>query len=282
MYLSVRTMYHIHGDGIEFVVVELPDHFDFRIRQLERQIELYKGHFKTNVAFSLEHISRYQREVLIGNGVPFVCIPDQIYLPFLGMLLTNRFHDNASVDADRLSPTAQALFLLLAYGSESDRYSKTRAAKILGVTNTTMTRASKQLNAADVTLEETEGTKTYIRKAVQGADFFEAGKPYLIDPIQRIAYVREADDMWDLPEAGETALSVLSMLNPPAVKTRAIWKNDMKSKDYIMVDPKFETADDYIRLEEWKYSPKLFARDGKVDPISLYCALRDDPDERIQ
>ena len=49
-----------------------------------------------------------------------------------------------------------------------------------------------------------------------------------------------------------------------------------------MIDPELETEDDYICLEEWKYSPKLFARDGKVDPISLYCTLRDDPDERIQ
>ncbi|MGI6735988.1 MAG: hypothetical protein ACOX41_01580 [Anaerovoracaceae bacterium] len=282
LYLSVRTMYRIHGDGIEFVVVEIPDHSGFRIRQLKKQIELYKEYFSTNVAFSLEHISRYQREVLIGNGVPFVCLPDQIYLPFLGILLAKRFHENTEVNVDKLSPVAQTLFLLLAYGGENDRYSKTIAAKILGVTNTTITRASKQLNAIGVTLEETEGTKTYIRKAVQGADFFEAGKPYLIDPIQRIVYAREANDMWDLPEAGETALSGLSMLNPPAVKTRAIWKNDVKSKNYIMIDPELETEDDYIRLEEWKYSPKLFARDGKVDPISLYCTLRDDPDERIQ
>ena len=282
LYLSVRTMYRIHGDGIEFVIVELPDNSGFRIRQLKRQIELYKGYFSTNVAFSLEHISRYQREVLIGNGVPFVCLPDQIYLPFLGILLQNRFHENAAVNVDKLSPVAQALFLLLAYGSGSDRYNKTSAAKILGVTNTTITRASKQLNAVGVTLEETEGTKIYIRKAVQGADFFETGRPYLIDPIQQILYVREADDMRGLPEAGETALSGLSMLNPPAVKTRAIWKNDVKSKNYIMVDPEMETEDDYIRLEEWKYSPKHFARDGKVDPISLYCALRNDPDERIQ
>ena len=32
--MSVRTMYRIHGDEIDFVVVEIPDHYGFRIRQL--------------------------------------------------------------------------------------------------------------------------------------------------------------------------------------------------------------------------------------------------------
>lgn len=69
--MSVRTMYRIHGDEIDFVVVEIPDHTGFCIRQLKRQIELYKGYFNTNVIFSLEHISRYQRKVLIANQFIF-------------------------------------------------------------------------------------------------------------------------------------------------------------------------------------------------------------------
>ncbi len=34
LYMPVRTMYRIHSDEIDFVVVEIPDHYGFSIRQL--------------------------------------------------------------------------------------------------------------------------------------------------------------------------------------------------------------------------------------------------------
>lgn len=34
LYMSVRTKYRIHSDEIDFVVVEIPDHYGFSIRQL--------------------------------------------------------------------------------------------------------------------------------------------------------------------------------------------------------------------------------------------------------
>lgn len=35
-------------------------------------------------------------------------------------------------------------------------------------------------------------------------------------------------------------------------------------------------------IEVWKYPPELFARNGKVDPLSLYLSLADTKDERIE
>ena len=35
-------------------------------------------------------------------------------------------------------------------------------------------------------------------------------------------------------------------------------------------------------VEVWSYSPDLFARDGVVDPLSLYLSIRGSSDERIE
>jgi hypothetical protein len=38
----------------------------------------------------------------------------------------------------------------------------------------------------------------------------------------------------------------------------------------------------FAELEIWNYDPELFAKDGYVDPISLYCSLETNKDERIE
>ena len=48
------------------------------------------------------------------------------------------------------------------------------------------------------------------------------------------------------------------------------------------MDPLWDDITNGIQLELWKYPPALFGRNGKVDPISLYCSLKDTPDERIE
>ena len=44
----------------------------------------------------------------------------------------------------------------------------------------------------------------------------------------------------------------------------------------------FEQNEGNICIEEWKYDPGLLAKDGIVDPLSLYLSLKDIQDERIE
>ena len=170
---------------------------------------------------------------------------------------------------------------MLAYSKKEARFSKSDAAKKLGVTNTTITRASKQLKAIGVLQEEFVGTSVFIKRTLSGAKYFELGKPYLINPIQQTVYIKEGEYM-DFPASGELALSNLTMLNSPQIKTLATWKNTELPKRFVEVDPQLERESDYLCLEQWKYSPMIFAKNGNVDPISLYCILREKKDERVE
>lgn len=281
LYLSLRDLYHVHGNGVDFLLIELPSGTDFKVSKLEKQLGLYQLYFKMNAAFSINNISRYQRDAMVQKGVPFVSLPKQIYLPFLGVMLQNYFRDNLILQVDKFTPISQALFLMLAYSKKEARFSKSDAAKKLGVTNTSITRASKQLKAIGVLQEEFVGTSVFIKRTLSGAEYFELGKPYLINPIQQTVYIKEGGYL-DFPASGELALSNLTMLNPPPIRILATWKDIVLSNRFIEVDPQLERESDYVCLEKWKYSPMLFAKNGNVDPISLYCTLREEKDERVE
>ena len=281
LYLSLRDLYHVHGNCVDFLLIELPSGTDFKVSKLEKQLGLYQSYFKMNAAFSINNISRYQRDAMVQKGVPFVSLPKQIYLPFLGVMLQNYFRDNLILQVDKFTPISQALFLMLAYSKKEARFSKSDAAKKLGVTNTSITRASKQLKAVGVLQEEFVGTSVFIKRTLSGAEYFELGKPYLINPIQQTVYIKEGEYL-DFPASGELALSNLTMLNPPPIRILATWKDIVLSNRFIEVDPQLERESDYVCLEKWKYSPMLFAKNGNVDPISLYCTLCEEKDERVE
>ena len=67
------------------------------------------------------------------------------------------------------------------------------------------------------------------------------------------------------------------MLEPDAVGTYAISRRDKRVKG--LADSRYEG--DYVQV--WKYDPVKFSPvPDRVDPLSLYLSLKDDPDPRVQ
>lgn len=42
-----------------------------------------------------------------------------------------------------------------------------------------------------------------------------------------------------------------------------------------------EINSELMKIQIWKYNPRLFSQNDKVDPISLICSFGDNEDERI-
>ena len=72
------------------------------------------------------------------------------------------------------------------------------------------------------------------------------------------------------------------MLNAPRTEVYACDKKQEWVQRLTEVLPLFYNEQDCVELELWKYPPQLFAANGKVDILSLYCSLRENPDERIE
>ena len=88
--------------------------------------------------------------------------------------------------------------------------------------------------------------------------------------------------MFEAFSAGETALSQVSELNPPRIEECAIYKGAEIVDQFEVVDERCVDNESLLKVQLWKYNPSYFARDGRVDPVSLACAFKGNEDERIE
>ena len=71
-------------------------------------------------------------------------------------------------------------------------------------------------------------------------------------------------------------------MNPPRIEERAIYKGEEVVDQLEIVDARSEDPDDCLMVQLWKYNPYFFAREGRVDPVSLACTFQGNEDERIE
>lgn len=281
LFLARRDMYRVEINGVSFVVIHMDAEENFGVSALKKQLSVYEEAMQSKIALEFEEISRAQRDALIKNRIPFVALPGQIYLPFLGVMLSEQFKKEKKVSAEKMMPVTQMLFIHLLL-QNTDYTLKSVAAEELGLTRTSMTRASEQLLAMGLIDQEKVGKELRMRKRYSQQEMLEKARPHLINPVQKKIVVRERDVKAHYLNAGETALSEYSMLNAPKIKTVALHKGAIEAADLEEIDARWEETERLLQLELWKYDPFVFADGDEVDRISLACSLADCEDERVE
>ncbi len=276
-----RTFYELDIEGVEFIVVSISFEDKSDIRSLKSQVKRIKDFSGKWVVLCFPSIKKIQMEALIRNKIPFIVPGEQIYVPFLGLALSNKFHDEVQTTVSFL-PSAQMLFLKLLYEENESGILKKDAAEFLGLTRTSITRASKQLLDLGLITEERDGVSIYITPVESGYNYYIKAKPYLISPVQSKVLISKDVDISTFVVAGESALSEYSMLSEPRITSYACDKALLKSFEAKILDERWQSDMDAIQIECWKYEPKLFAQNGIIDPVSLACSFKDNKDERIE
>lgn len=282
LYLTAgREFFKVEMEGQSFVLVKLSADDRFGAIALQKQLVLLRNAMSCEVAFSFANITKLQREALIAKKIPFVAESDQIYLPFLGIMLRNNLKYSVEV-AGKMMPATQCLFLYLLHNNQNEYVLKKDAAEALGLTKTTITRASEQLKAMGLIIEEACGKEIHMKTVKTGYELYLLARPFLVSPVQRSIYTEKNSSFEKLVLAGESALSKKSMLGEPRYKTFAIYKGDEYVKEIEEIDIKWQEDVEVVRLEMWKYNPELFAKEGMVDLVSLALSLSENEDERVQ
>ena len=279
-FLSSRSAYQVNIIGITFLLVEIIDE-QFGSVALKKQLSKYTKAPGMCVAYSIDNMSRKQRKALIMADIPFISLPNQIYLPFLGIALNDRFKKKTMASQDKMMPATQCLFLYLLYNGEKEYVLKKDAAEALKLTRTSITRASEQLRIMGLIKETAHGKEIRMHCTSSGRELFEAARDHLINPVQKVLTVRKPFSE-GLTISGESALSKISMLGGPDLPVYAINKNDIRLSNIEQVDPRWEDTREVCVIELWKYDPSLFSKDNAVDPVSLALSLASTDDERVQ
>jgi len=245
------------------------------IAALQKHIDRIQKEAHLPIAVVLPEISRYRRNALIEAKIAFVVPGKQLYLPFMGMFLQERF-DQENIKLEKLQPATQVLFFYYLYRNEKELYIS-QAVKDLGYSAMTISRAAKQLVQTGYFTESKEGVQKILTAALERRELFEKMRPALINPVRRRTSVKKADITDAYILAGDTAIAKLTMINDSMFRCYAV-----AGKQAIAELPYAMHAETDVMVEQWKYDPKLLSRNGMVDPLSLVMSFEDEEDERIQ
>ena len=281
MYLTAgRGFYEVRLLNTSFLVVEIADTNKSDIRKLKNGMFQYEIKFGGNVAYCISDLSPRKRDALIREGIPFIAPPGQIYLPFIGTVLQNRFPKEKS-EIRKMSPLEQLLFLYLLYNKNS--YTKAQLADALKVTRAAVTKVTEALRSKRLITENRSGKEIYVSLSDTPRQCYDDAKKWMINPISRVVYCADKAVCAGFLKSGETALSEISMLSAPRNEIRACYeKEELLSSLELIDDDRWENNNELVCLELWKYDPQIISAGDIVDIISMYLLLADTYDERVQ
>ena len=226
------------------------------------------------VLFVLQDATREFCRLLIGQGISFVIPGKQCFLPG-GMISLNedKFSHPQIAKREKLSSLAQMIFLYcLQEDEKGDGIPFQDLISRFDLNKVYVSRTAKELESFKLAEIRSEGRNKSLFIDSDRKALWQKAQDFLINPVQKKIRVKNLPA--DLPLAGISALSAYSNLNDDPVKTFAVYGKafDIKNAELLEYDGSY--------LELWKYRPII--RDGVVDKLSLYLALKNDPDPRVQ
>lgn len=281
IFMTMRDIVMVEIYGVNFAIVDVVKEAELSVATMKKQKAKYEEVLQCPVAYKVALNSVSMRNALVKNGVSFVDLPGNVFLPFVGIVLQD-IYKKQLVKADKMMPATQMVFLELLYMNDEESALKSEVANKLNLTKTSITRATAQLEEMGLIQQVKSGTEISIQRNCSRKEYYENAKAYLINPVQKVITVMRQEATFESFDAGETALSQLSELNPPRIGECAIYKGEEVIDQLEIVDVRYEDQDDCLNVQLWKYNPSYFAREGRVDSVSLACTFKGNEDERIE
>lgn len=281
IFMTMRDIAMVEIYGVNFAIVDVMKEAELSVAAMKKQKAKYEEALQCPVAYQVALNSVSMRNALVKNGVPFVDLPGNVFLPFMGIVLLDVYRKQF-VKADRMMPATQMVFLELLYMNDEESALKGEVANKLNLTKTSITRATAQLEEMGLIEQIKSGTEISIKRNCSRKEYYENAKTYLINPVQKVITIMRYEATFESFGAGESALSQVSELNPPRIEERAIYKGEEVIDQLEIADARYEDWDECLNVQLWKYNPSYFAREGRVDPVSLACTFKGNEDERIE
>lgn len=281
IFMTMRDIAMVEIYGVNFAIVDVVKEAELSVASMKKQKAKYEEALQCPVAYKVALNSVSMRNALVKNGVSFVDLPGNVFLPFMGIVLQDVYRKQL-VKVDKMMPATQMVFLELFYMNDEESALKSEVANKLNLTKTSITRATAQLEEMGLIRQIKSGTEISIQRNCSRREYYENAKAYLINPVQKVITIKRCEAMFEAFGAGETALSQLSELNPPRVEECAIYKGAEIVDQLEVVDERCVDNESLLKVQLWKYNPSYFARDGRVDLVSLACAFKGNEDERIE
>lgn len=281
IFMTMREIKLVELFGVSFALINIVKELELTVGAMKKQQKQYEEALQCPVAYEAAVNSLGMRNAMVKNGIAFIDLSGNVFLPFLGTVLLDVYRKQR-VRRDKMMPATQLVFLELLYMEEGRSVLKSELAARLKLTKTSVTRATAQLEEMGLISQHKSGTEIWVKRNDLPRKYYEKARPYLISPVQKVLTVFREKEHSKLWKAGETALSLGSELNPPVIEELAVYKGAEITGQLKAADARYEAPAACVKIQLWKYDPACFARNGRVDPVSLACSFEGNEDERIE
>jgi len=245
-------------------------------KQLQAQVEKIEEVYGNNAVLVLEHVEPYMRNQLMQKRMAFVVPNEQIYIPWMFISLDERKRMKLA-HVETFYPATQTLLIYHLWKQPLNGLNLKEIAAHLDYTAMTVTRAVRELEAADVCTTR-GGRQKMVEFEGTNQEVWERAKPYMKNPVQKELKGVFIGNTGKWKVAGINALAAYTNLDSSYDNSFAV-----KKEEYIKQDQTAMAAEpEEGTIQLWNYDPDVLAKDRIADPFSVYLSLKDHEDERVQ
>lgn len=219
--------------------------------------------------------TRYRRERMIELGIPFYFGRDNLYLPFLGIVLGKKRNRDLP-EIEKFAPVTQNMLLLALYENWR-RISTREISEEMGISRATAARCLIELQSLNLPLIGIYGKTKYYQHEGSAESLYGMCKAYLDSPVAKSYALAE------IPKGlscygGLTAIEGYSMLADNDYPTFAVTREEYREfrLNQYKTQPRTERPICVVQVLRYKIERK-----GLIDPISAVLCVpaeeREDP-----
>jgi len=234
-----------------------------------------------NCVLCLESVRIYTKEKMLAEGIPFVIAGQQIYMPFLGVALTQNGMREIP-QADRFSFGTQALLLTAVYQGWTQT-TVTEAAKILGISKMSVTRCFDELQSLRSPLIKSEKKmRRFIWESSRRA-LWENVLPLLRNPVAAQYRFDKQINIGNAKLGGISAVCHYSMLTDTSRMVYAVSKSTAAALGLNNIPQIPEDESPGIIMQLMRYDIQYHDAYA-IDPLTAILSLTDEEktDPRVE
>lgn len=276
-YKGLYNLFLVKIGKVEWMLLEPKN--DVRLNSLRKDRNQIEKISNLNCALYFDSLRFYPKEKLMEEGIPFIIVGKQMFLPFLGMILSEK-SDRPLAPVRQISFLTQKMILCALYENWQGM-NVTRIAKQLNVSKMSVSRCLDEMEYFDLNLLDLSGK--YRKVTVKGdiKENWENLKHILRSPVIERFSLQENVEINN--RAGMSALSELSMISDNRYPTYCVTKNEIgqskiRTRKIALLES--ETCCEVLEVGYF-----IDFQNKKIqDPFSIWLSLSDEEkaDDRVQ
>lgn len=253
--------------GVECLAVKPKEKTNLAsVRKHYRQLKKITG---LECVFVFEELSRYAKQRMTAEGMPFIIEGKQIYMPFMGVAIGHANRQFAEVD--EISFLTQKLLLTAVY-QHWHKVLLCEAAGLINVSDMSISRCFDEIEAVGLPLIVKEGRGRYFVWQSSKRQLWELIFPLMRNPVYKTYLLEEKLISDSLMLSGMSALCHYSMLADSVYQTFAVAKATAKEMNLTKQAsvPAGEVPAMVIQVLQYHIP---FGDGKKVDPLTAVLSM---------